>query len=82
MWNNACRISCIHLSRPLDLAYRKMFVITLIWEDKEMKDHSFNFFYYFWLKNVYVFNLSQFLSFCQSVDGKFPAHCKKSSVNC
>ena len=59
-----------------------MFVITVIWEGKEIDDHSFDFLYYFRLKNVYIFNFSQFISFCQFVDGKFPAHCKKSSFNC
>ena len=33
-----------------------------------MTGHSFDFLYYFWLKNVYIFNLSQFLSFCQFAD--------------
>ena len=67
---------------PFDLAYRKTFVMTVIWENKEMNDYSFDFLCYFWLRNVCIFSLSQFLSFCQFVDGKFPAHCKKSSVNC
>ena len=69
----------IHLLDPFDL---KTFFITVTLEDKEMNDHTFDFLYYFWLKNVYIFNLSQFLSFCQFVDGKFPAYCKKSSFNC
>ena len=29
---------------------------------KEMNDPSFDFLYYFWLKNVYIFNISQLLS--------------------
>ena len=60
MWNIG-----IHLLDPFDL---KAFFVTVIWEDKEMNDHTFDFLYYFWLKNVYIFNLSQFLSFCQFVD--------------
>ena len=40
----------------------------MIWEDKDMTGHSFDFLYYFWLENVYIFNLSQFLSFCQFAD--------------
>ena len=35
-----------------------------------MNDYLFDFHYYFWLKIVYIFNLSQFISCCQFVDGK------------
>ena len=40
-------ISCLHLLGPFDLAYRKTFVITVIWEGKEINYHSFDFLYYF-----------------------------------
>ena len=40
-------ISCLHLLGSFNLAYRKTFIIAVIWEDKETNDHSFDFFYYF-----------------------------------
>ena len=73
-------MSCLHLLSPFDLAYRKTFVITVIREDKEMNDHSLDFLYYFLLQNIYIFNLSECLSFCQFVDGKFLAHCKNQAL--
>ena len=46
-------------------------------EDMGMINHPFIFPLSF--KNVFIFNISQFLSFFQFVAEKFPAHCKKSS---
>ena len=55
-------MSCLHLLGAFDLACRKMFVITVIWEDMEINDHFFIFSISFdWKMFIYLVFLNFFL---------------------
>ena len=55
-------MSCLHLLGAFDLAYRKTFVITVIWEDMEIHDHFFIFSIIFdWKMFIYLIFLNFFL---------------------